>query len=35
MRKHRMFVLGASLLALALVESACGDSGGTAPRHRR
>ena len=28
MRKHRMFVLGASLLALALFASACGDSGG-------
>jgi osmoprotectant transport system substrate-binding protein len=28
MRKHRTFVLGASLLALALVASACGDSGG-------
>jgi osmoprotectant transport system substrate-binding protein len=28
MRKHRMFVLGASLLALALLASACSDSGG-------
>jgi osmoprotectant transport system substrate-binding protein len=28
MRKHRMFVLGASLLALALFASACSDSGG-------
>ena len=28
MRKHRMFVLGAGLLALALFASACSDSGG-------
>jgi osmoprotectant transport system substrate-binding protein len=28
MRKHRMFVLGAGLLALSLVAAACGDSGG-------
>jgi osmoprotectant transport system substrate-binding protein len=28
MRKHRMFVLGASLLALAVFASACSDSGG-------
>jgi osmoprotectant transport system substrate-binding protein len=28
MRKHRMFVLGASVLALALFASACSDSGG-------
>ena len=28
MRKHRMFVLGAGLLALSLFAAACGDSGG-------
>jgi osmoprotectant transport system substrate-binding protein len=28
MRKHRTFVFGASLLALALIASACSDSGG-------
>ncbi len=28
MRKHRMFVLGAGLLALSLFATACGDSGG-------
>src|SRR5512134_427251 len=28
MRKHRMLVLGAGLLALALLASSCGDSGG-------
>ena len=28
MRKHRMFVLGAGLLALSLLAAACGDSGG-------
>ncbi|HEY5860273.1 MAG TPA: glycine betaine ABC transporter substrate-binding protein, partial [Actinomycetota bacterium] len=28
MRKHRMFVLGAGLLALSLFAAACNDSGG-------
>jgi len=28
MRKHRMFVLGAGLLAMSLLAAACGDSGG-------
>ena len=28
MRKHRMFVLGASLLVMALFAAACSDSGG-------
>ena len=28
MRKHRMFVLGAGLLALSLFAAACSDSGG-------
>ena len=35
MRKHRMFVLGASLLALSLFAAACGDSGGDGTGRRR
>ncbi len=31
MRNHRMFVLGAGLLALSLFAAACGDSGGDDP----
>lgn len=31
MRKHRMIVLGAGLLALSLFAAACGDSGGDDP----